>query len=169
MIRNTLVLAALCLACQAPPPSAEQQAAETQAAADSAKAAISEASARYTRYVNANQADSIGALFAADGVLMPPDAPMAAGTDSIVATLKTMTVPGGTLTLASQNVSVSGDMAVARGTFSYTAPAQGGMPALDVKGKYLEHWHRMDGQWRLVEDIWNNDAPQPAAPPPPKR
>lgn len=172
MPRRPLVLALCCLAaCQPAPESPEAAAAREQAAADSARAAIAENNARFVRYSNAGQADSMGTLFAPDGVMMPPDMPMSVGRDSIVARLATMTVPGGVLTLTSQNLSVSGDMALARGTWTYVAPAQGGNPAVDLKGKYLEHWHRIGGQWLMVEDIWNNDAPAPPPPPaaPPRR
>jgi hypothetical protein len=26
-------------------------------------------------------------------------------------------------------------------------------------GKYIEFWHRINGKWFMVRDIWNDDAP----------
>jgi hypothetical protein len=32
-------------------------------------------------------------------------------------------------------------------------------------GKYLVHWHRVDGKWLIADDIWNLDTPPaPAGP-----
>lgn len=145
----------------------EQQTARTQAETDSARAAILEANARWVRWVNQNQPDSLATLYTPNGVAMPPDVPAATGGDSIVARMRGMVLPGGTLTLTNQNVTVSGPVAVTRGTFSYTAPAQGGNPAVNVRGKYMEHWHHVDGRWLIAENIWNSDAPM--APQPPAR
>lgn len=96
---------------------------------------------------------------------MPPDLPGATGHDSITARLRPLVVPGGTLTITSRNVSVHGPIAVDRGVWTYTAPAQGRSPAVNLGGKYLAHWHRMDSGWRIAENIWNNDSPAPPAPP----
>ncbi len=164
-----IVLAAVALACQPPAESPEQAAAAEQAHADSARAAIEAGNAQYLRHINAGHADSAAMLFTADGMIMPPDVPGTAGTDSIAARFKTTLVPGGVLTLTRQNLSVSGDMALARGTWAYAAPAQGNTPAINLSGKYLEHWHFTGGQWKIAEDIWNNDAPAPQAPAPPAR
>jgi hypothetical protein len=49
--------------------------------------------------------------------------------------------------------------------FTYAIPAQGRTPAVTVTGKYLTHFHKTDAGWLIAEDIWNNDAPAPPAPP----
>lgn len=157
----------LLVACQQPE-TAEQQNTRMQGEADSARAAITEINARWVRYVNQNHGDSIATLYVPGGVVMPPDVPLATGADSITARLRPLIIPGGTLTITSENVSVSGPVAVSRGVFSYTAPAQGRNPAVNIRGKYLEHLHNVDGRWLIAENIWNADAPAPAAPAPPR-
>ena len=150
--------AALLLACeQSEAP--QQEPATTDAEIESARSAIAEANARWVRFVNENKPDSLATLYVDNGVAMPPDAPAAIGKDSIVARLRPFMVPGGTLTITSDNLSVSGPIALARGSYTYTAPAQGGNPAVNVRGKYLEHWHNVGGQWLIAENIWNSDAP----------
>ena len=164
MRSRALLLAAVVVTACKPAPSTEQQ---TQAATDSARAAIEEGNARWVRYVNAGTPDSIAMLYTADGIAMPGDVPAATGHDSIVARLRPLVVPGGTLTITSQNIVVEGPMAVSRGVWAYRAPAQGGMPAVNLVGKFMEHWHRTPDGWRIAENIWNTDAPAP--PPPPAR
>ena len=143
----------------------EQMAAREQAAADSAKTTILAMDAEWSRLATANQPDSIVPLFVPDGVMSPPDLPVAKGLDSIRVRMRQVTIPGGTLTITSENISVHGPVAVDRGVFTYTAPAQGRTPALNLVGKYLAHLHKTDAGWRVAENIWNTDAPAPRMPP----
>lgn len=73
-------------------------------------------------------------------------------------------IPGGTLTVTSQNITVAGDVAINRGTWTFTAPAANGAPAMDLRGKFMEHWHKVGEQWFIAETIWNTDAPAPQPP-----
>jgi ketosteroid isomerase-like protein len=143
----------------------EQMAAREAAEADSAKTAILAMDAEWSRLANAGQPDSIVPLFVPEGVMMPPDLPGAKGLDSIMVRMRQVTIPGGTLTITSQNISVHGPIAVDRGVYTYTAPAQGRNPALNLAGKYLAHLHKTDAGWRIAENIWNTDAPAPRLPP----
>jgi ketosteroid isomerase-like protein len=158
--RITLLAAVLLSACQQRETS-EPPATGTQAETDLARSAIAEGNARWVRWVNQNQPDSLATLYVPNGVVMPPDVRSATGRDSIAARVRPLVIPGGTLSITSENLSVSGPIAVSRGVFSYTAPAQGGNPAVNLRGKYLEHWHNVDGQWLIAENIWNSDAPMP--------
>lgn len=114
---------------------------------------------------NAGAVDRVVALYADDAVVMPPDAPAAAGHAALRSFLAkdiaASKASGITLALGSDDeVVTSGDIGWHRGTFN----AVGKDGATVVTGKYLEIWQRQHGQWRIVRDIWNNDAP--AAPPP---
>jgi ketosteroid isomerase-like protein len=57
---------------------------------------------------------------------------------------------------------VSGDLAWEWNTFSVTDKAG----ATVDTGKYVTVYGRRDGKWRIIRDIWNSDAPPPAAPAP---
>jgi len=144
---------------------AEQAASRMKAEADSAKPAIAAQNARWMRYANANQVDSILTLYAPNAVLLPPDMPAATSRDSMKARLAAVVVPGGIITLTTASVAADGPLAIERGNWTYAVPAQGKTAAMKLAGKYLVHWHNVNGQWLLAEDMWNNDAPMaPAAP-----
>lgn len=166
MKARVLLYAALTLTACARTETAEQRAARNRADTDSARVAIQARDAAYVRFVNANQPDSIGAMYGAQSVVMPPDMPRAVGPDSIAAAVRRLAVPGGTLTVTQEAIAVDGDIGVARGSFTYAAPAQGRQPAMTLRGKYMQHLHRVDGRWVVVDDIWNNDAPAPPMPAP---
>ena len=152
-----LCAAALAAACK-PAMNDEQRRAGAQAHADSAKAAIRAGWESWVRYTNAAQPESLATLFAANGMIIPPDVKPATGPDSIVARYRTLIAPGGRLTITSENTSVVEDMAVDRGGWTYIIPAQGRAPELRLAGNYLAHWHRDNGQWKVAETIWNNDS-----------
>jgi ketosteroid isomerase-like protein len=164
---TALAAAATLAACQkAETP--EQAASRMQAESDSARTAIEAQNARFVRYVNANQLDSLVLLYTPDGVLLPPDVPAATGRDSMKARFAGFVAPGGTVTLTTANLTANGPIAIERGNWTYAAPAQGRTPAMQFAGKYLVHWHQVDGQWLFAEDMWNNDAPAPPMPPAPR-
>jgi ketosteroid isomerase-like protein len=142
----------------------EAMAARETAEADSARTEILANNARWVGFVNASQPESLATLFMAGGMVMPPDVPSASG-DSLVPRLRGAMIPGGTLTITSQNVSVHGPIAVDRGVFTYSAPAQGRTPGMTLTGKYLAHLHKVDGRWLIAENTWNTDAPTPPAAP----
>ncbi len=50
-----------------------------------------------------------------------------------------------------------GDLAFARGTYSWTVRIGDGEPVAD-HGKWLTIWREQaDGTWLLSQDIWNSD------------
>ena len=157
-------IAVLALAACAKLETADQMAARMQAESDLAKTAIEAINVRYARYLNGNMPDSLAMLFTDNGVMMPTGGKAVMGRDSIRAAMTAMPLPPGmTLTLSTAEVSANGPIAVERGTFAFSVPAQGRTPAATMTGKYLVHWHKVNGEWKMAADIWNDDAPPPAA------
>lgn len=114
---------------------------------------------------NAGDADKIVALYTEDALVMPPDAPIAAGHEAIrqylVANIASSMASGVTAVLGEESAGVSGDIGWHSGTYK----VNGTDGATVGTGKYLESWHKANGKWLMVRDIWNNDAPAaPAAP-----
>ena len=70
---------------------------------------------------------------------------------------------GVTFALDADTIGFSGDLAWHSGTFHATGPAG----ATVATGKYLEVWHQDKGNWLIIRDTWNTDAPAAAAAPPP--
>ncbi|MGH7645106.1 MAG: hypothetical protein ACREMR_05925, partial [Gemmatimonadales bacterium] len=58
----------------------------------------------------------------------------------------------------------SGPLAVEVGRWTFVLPAAAkrppGVPAAD-SGKYMTRWVNHNGQWLMVQDIWNSDTPVP--------
>ena len=166
---GALAVATVTLAACQKAESPEQAASRMQAEADSAGPAIAAQNARWMRYANASQVDSVVELYTTDAVLLPPNTPAATDRAGIRASLAATMVPGGVITLTTASLAVNGPLAIERGTWTYAIPAQGKTPAMNVAGKFLVHWRKVDGQWLFAEDIWNNDAPMAPPPPAPRR
>ena len=72
-------------------------------------------------------------------------------------------------TLETQDVDVSGPLAVERGKyvvrFTAGSGAPPGMASFEDRGNYLVHWrHEADGQWRAVGDAPVSELPLPSSP-----
>jgi len=153
-------------ACQPTAESPEAQRARLMAESDSARPAIEAQGTRFARYFNAGQIDSVVAMYTSSATVMPPGMPAVTGTDSIRATFAAMgsMMPAGTtLAFQVQSVVANGPIAIERGAWTMTTPAAGGA-ATETRGKYLVTWRTVGGEWRIQEDIWNEDAPPPAPP-----
>ena len=115
---------------------------------------------RWLQLVKAKDAAGIAALYAEDGAVMPPNAPIGKGRAAIQQTWASMMrTPGFDLTIAPEQivVSSSGDMALDRGTYSLTI-APDGTTQTDT-GKYVVVWRKIGSEWKAAADIFNSDRP----------
>ena len=131
------------------------------------EAAIRAATDAWDDAYNAGNAEALGAQYAEDAVLQPPDAPAVSGRAAIQEFLAAesaksssagvkFSIPG------DGPVGVSGNLAYEAGSFS-VSDASG---ATVTTGKYIGVFNKdKDGKWLLIRDTWNMDAP--AAPPAP--
>jgi uncharacterized protein (TIGR02246 family) len=113
---------------------------------------------RWLQLVKAKDAAGIAELYAKDGAVMPPNAPIGKGRAGIQQTWTSMMrTPGFDLTFAPEQivVSSSGDMALDRGTYSLTI-APDGTTQTDT-GKYVVVWRKIDHEWKAAADIFNSD------------
>ena len=165
MTRSLLLLSVTALllpACQASEkPANEAIEASNAAVADNAadEQAIRGIVDRWMQLVKAKDAAAIAALYAEDGALMPPNAPMAKGRAAIQQSWAAMMqTPGFDLNIAPEQILLasSGDMALDRGTYSLTV-APGATPT--DSGKYVVVWRKIDGEWKAAADIFNSDLP----------
>jgi uncharacterized protein (TIGR02246 family) len=119
--------------------------------------------ASWMQSFNSGNAGGVVALYADDGVLMPPNAPQARGIaaikEAIAKEIAGAKKAGVTLAVGTDEVGVAGDMAWHAGT--YVVKDKGGK-TVDA-GKFLEAWEKKNGKWRIVRDMWNSDS-APAAP-----
>jgi len=115
---------------------------------------------RWLQLVKAKDAAGIAALYAEDGAVMPPNAPIGKGRAAIEQTWASMIqAPGFELTFVSDQiiVSSSGDLALDRGTYNLSM-APDGTKQSDT-GKYVVVWRKIGGEWKAAADIFNSDRP----------
>lgn len=99
--------------------------------------------------------DKFMTYFAPDATGYAPGAPAVTGADGIRKAMgEMMAAPGFSLswTATKASVAASGDLGYTTGT--YQMMTAGGTD----NGKYVTNWKKVDGTWKVVEDIFNSDA-----------
>lgn len=125
---------------------------------DADRAAIQQVSDEFAAGFRAGELAAVAALYTADGLLMPPNAPTVSGRSAIQAFMETFP-PVSHFELT--NIAVDGeeDLAFVHGTYAMTLEMPDGTSAPDA-GKYIEIRRRQpDGRWLLTHDIFNSDSP----------
>ncbi len=111
----------------------------------------------------AKDLEKILAQYADDITMMMPDMPGIHGKAAVrTALTEMMKDPGASLTFTSSvvDVSKSGDIGYAQGTYTETSTNPKTKKVVTEKGKYLTIYKKQaDGKWLAVEDINNADAP----------
>lgn len=135
------------------------------APADSAgdEAAIRAIVVRWNEYLRAQNDSAIGAIYAADAVLLPPGMPRITGAGAIRQFWAGIWPLKASLAIEPVSVHVSGDWAAEEGNWTWIAPTPQGEQR--DHGKYVVTWHKNNGTWKAVQDIWNSDQPPPTPPP----
>ena len=156
--------AALLVACTSRE-SPKQAQARMEKESEAFTAAVSPIAKRYSGWVAAGQADSIASIFTEQGRQMYPNEPAAVGRAAIklneARSAATMTSK---LAIRGESYMASGPLGIERGSFTFEGRAKPGAPkgmpaVISDDGKYLIHWHNVNGQWRMVELIFNSNRP----------
>src|SRR4051794_15551422 len=113
--------------------------------------------------LRAGNADQMAAMYADDAVLMPPNAPAAKGKAAIRGYWSSLLgmMSKGDLRLMIDDVSMSGNTAVERGTWKVTMTPNGGSAEMNDNGNYVIVWQKRGGKWQAVSDIYNSEKPLP--------
>ena len=166
MTKTLLLLSATALllpACQAGDRSENTVAEGNAAAAADAgtdEQAIRGQVERWLQLIKAKDAAAIAALYAEDGAVMPPNAPIGKGRPAIQQTWASMMqTPGFDLNIIPEQIIVSsaGDMALDRGTYRLNISPNGA--AVTDTGKYVVVWRKIGNEWKAAADIFNSDLP----------
>jgi uncharacterized protein (TIGR02246 family) len=162
------VLPFLGTACATKP---DDAAATAESAADAATATSTDAGearqaieAGNARFIDANKrgdTSTVAANYADDAIVMMPNMTSWRGRDAVrrgfAGFLSQAAVKD--LTLKTEDVAVTGDVAVETGSYEMTLQPRSGKEIKD-KGKYITVWKRQgDGSWKIVRDINNSDLP----------
>ncbi len=98
------------------------------------------------------------ALWADDGVQLPPGSPAVVGKAAIDARDREDLAVNeySEFTINNEEVEVSGDLAFARGTFKVTVTAKSGGDPIHFEGKYTTIFRQQpDGTWKIYRDTFN--------------
>ena len=107
---------------------------------------------------------AVAALYTEDAKLLPPDGDMVSGrvgAEQVFTAVRALGIQG--IELRTETVEAYGDVAHEIGTALLQLAPVGDMAGV-VTGKYVVIWKRQGGgPWQLAVDIWNSNAPAPAA------
>jgi ketosteroid isomerase-like protein len=150
----------------------KQAQARMQKESEAFTAAISATAKRYTGWIAAGQADSIASIFTEQGREMPPNEPAVVGRAAIKAfEARNAATFAAKLVLKGESYMASGPLGVERGSYTFEGRAKPGVPKgvpslVKDDGKYLIHWHQVNGQWQIADMMWNSNQPtmMPAGP-----
>jgi uncharacterized protein (TIGR02246 family) len=121
----------------------------------------------YQAASKAKDAAKVASFYAEDAVLLPHNSPAIVGRKAIEASTKEMfATADGELTATPRASEVSGELGYIRGDFVLVGTGRNGQKVTS-KGKYVEVWKKIGGQWLIIIDMWNGDGPPPAPPTPP--
>lgn len=109
-----------------------------------------------------NPADAFVSFMVDDAYLLPPDAPLAQGTEAIhtiIGTLEAMPDFAIAWTPSVAEVGNAGDLGFTIGSYQMTVAGPDGTPVAIV-GKYMTAWEKQaDGSWLVTADMFNADGP----------
>ena len=118
------------------------------------KVKIEAANAKWTELFNKGDFDGIAQLYTIDAVAFPPGSAIVRGRTAISAMWKGMAEQVANPKLTTLDVKrLSPSSAREVGTFSLTTK---GPSPKELSGKYLVLWQRVQGDWKLAADIWND-------------
>lgn len=101
----------------------------------------------------------VGAYYAEDGTIMPPNMPAVTGQPAMVAFFQAFP-PYEKFEVKIIQLQGQGNWAYARGTYSMDILFPGAEAPVKDTGKYIEIWKRQaDGGWKVYCDIFNSDLP----------
>jgi uncharacterized protein (TIGR02246 family) len=136
-------------------------------AADTAadEAALKAATRAWGEAYNAGDVEKIVALYAEDGVLMPPHAPVANGHAAIRQFITADTAgakaAGVKLVLGTSTAGVAGDTGWESGSYTVTNASGAAVDS----GSFLSVSHKSNGKWLYYRDTYNSDRPLPTPAP----
>ncbi len=128
-----------------------------------ARAAIEANNQAYMKAFEAGEAKELGAMYAEDAKLLPPNGERILGRPAIEGFWASfLQLPVETLRLETVDLHGGGDTVAEEG--NYVLAGAGGQTV--ETGKYIVVWRRTEVGWTIARDMWSSNAPAmaPAAP-----
>lgn len=118
------------------------------------KAKIEAVNAKWTELFNKGDFEGVAQLYTVDAIAFPPGSAMVRGRAAIGRMWKGMAEQVSNPKVTTLEVKrLSPSAAREIGTFSLMTK---GPSPKEVSGKYLVVWERVQGEWKLAADIWND-------------
>jgi len=108
---------------------------------------------------NARDMAAVLDLYSADARLLPPNAPMGQGSESVQGVFEEMIAADLSVELDTVETLAAGDLGHHIGTYVLTAEGT----EVD-RGKFMESWRKVDGAWKMTADMFSSDLPVPGPP-----
>ncbi|NNF67988.1 MAG: nuclear transport factor 2 family protein [Gammaproteobacteria bacterium] len=121
------------------------------------RAGLAATTAAWQAAFDDGDAAALASLYAADGVMLPPNLAPVTGRSSIETFMAGLMATGVTGMIEDVDIYVSGDLGAKVGRYTLTAPDGN---VVD-RGKYMEIWQRTEGEWLMARDIYNSSMPLP--------
>jgi ketosteroid isomerase-like protein len=119
------------------------------------RTALDAAQQAWVAAFNARDADAMAALTTADVVLLAPNSPPVRGREAVRALWRQAASTARTHVAAeNEETVILGEFAWSMGSFTHTLPNG----AVVKRGKFLEIWQRVDGQWKVHRDMFSDNA-----------
>ena len=119
------------------------------------RSALDSAQQAWVAAFNAHDADAMVALTTVDIVLLPPNAPPIRGREAVRALWRQAASTAKVhATVTNEETVVIGEFAWSMGAFTHTLPNG----VVVSRGKFLEIWQRVDGQWKIHRDMFSGNA-----------
>jgi len=120
------------------------------------RSALDAAQQAWVEAFNARDADAMAALTTVGIVLLPPNAPAVRGRNAVHALWRqAASTAKAHATVVNEETVILGEFAWSMGAFTHTLPNG----AVVSRGKFLEIWQLVDGQWKIHRDMYSSNAP----------
>ena len=126
---------------------------------DDDRAVLAATTAKLLAAVNASDVGGVLSVWAADGVLMPPNHPSVKGQESLRTYFQDLfSKRKFRFAFSSSFIELVGDTALEHIAYTVTTWALDSELPIEDRGKGLHVYRRQhDGAWKLIRDIWNSD------------
>jgi ketosteroid isomerase-like protein len=122
------------------------------------RAGIESATQGFATGAKAGDWNAVGATYAEDAILLPPNTPAVTGRAAIIQHFSSLP-PVTDMTITNIEVEGSDGIAYTRGTYQLAMGMAGQAPMADA-GKFLAIFRKQaDGSWLLFRDMFSSDAP----------
>jgi ketosteroid isomerase-like protein len=162
MRATRLLVPLLVVSCQRPEAIQQEPSIEDQSR--QARTEIEATLATWERWVAEGKVDSLASLLTENTNILPPNAPPIVGRDAWLAVFRPQLTTGKwSEDVVTESVVAYGPLAVERGSYTLSFTPGPGTPAsmraMSDTGKYLWHWHKVDGRWLIAEAAWSSNRP----------